>query len=158
MHAERIMIADSDCLQAVRSSDAARTMTLYLTYQPCHFSGGHQRPSHISCTQELIRYKRNELQAHNVTLEVKIAYIYRAFWDLDKSDVKYWRMIENAKSGMRLLREDGVGLKAFDEDDWAFVTQCCGRDVQERLRNLEDLEVGYRQICDAFNHKFIGSI
>lgn len=157
-HAEKIMMSDINCLRAVCASHDPRTMDLYLTYQPCHFSGGHHRPLPISCTDELIQYNRNQLQKHNVKLNIKVAYIYRAFWDTDKSESKYWRMIENAKSGICLLRENCIQLTAFSEEDWDFVKKCCSKDAQRQIKNVGELQMEYRKICDAFNRTFLASL
>ena len=39
MHAESFVIADETILSAVRAGEVAE-LTLYLSYQPCHHSGG----------------------------------------------------------------------------------------------------------------------
>ena len=155
VHAEKLMIWDWNCLNAIRSSDDARVMTLYLTYQPCHYSGGHTRPSTISCTEELLKYKIRELDKHNIQLHIKVAYIYRAFWNPDKIERKYWRMIENAQNGIRLLKENKIALDAFDDSDWAFIHSFCGVGVQQQIKNLESVKLAYRKRCDAFNQQFL---
>jgi len=156
-HAEKLMIWDFACLNAIRSSKDARIMTLYLTYQPCHFSGGHSRPSSISCTQELVRFKERELEKHNVSLIVKVAYIYRAFWDPGNSDRKYWKMIENAKLGIRLLRQHGIALEAFEESDWLLIRTFCSDDAQKRIQSIESFKQNHRRECDSFNQNFLKS-
>jgi len=154
-HAEKIMICDLECLNAIRSSHDARIMTLYLTYQPCHFSGGHTRPSAISCTEELVRYKESVLEKHNVKLKIKIAYIYRAFWDLRNSERKYWQMIQNARIGIQRLHYHNISLHAFDETDWALILTFCSNETRTKIGNIESFKQARREHCDAFNHKFL---
>ena len=77
-------------------------MNIYLTYQPCHFSGGHYRKSNNSCTESLIQYYNNVLKPYSISANIRFGYLYRAHWT---ESPKYVIMIKNAQEGIKLLRE-----------------------------------------------------
>ena len=84
-------IADPDMIAAYAADGAERRVSLYLTYQPCHFSGGHVKTIGkavtTSCTNRLLKWAMTELAPHGVSMEVVLAKIYRAHWeDLHKTE------------------------------------------------------------------------
>ena len=94
LHAERFLISDAALLEAIdHLPRAGGTLTLYLTYQPCHHSGGHKRQgmgSHgTSCTAALLKHMRTHLTPRNVRLAIRVAYLYRAHWEDHLIDAKY---------------------------------------------------------------------
>lgn len=104
-HAEMFFVSDPDLRQLLTHR---QTITLYLTYQPCHFSGGHYKLSNISCTESLRQFHEKILSPLNIDLKIRFAYLYRAHWETYA--YKYKRMIDNANDGLRLL------LNCFDVD------------------------------------------
>eukprot|EP01052_Picozoa_sp_SAG31_P015196 SAG31_NODE_970_length_10676_cov_12.566985_3_plen_628_part_00 len=103
-HAEQFMLEDADLaarLEHAKSrqkeqeqqGDAATPgnshairrrevrLTIYLTYQPCHFSGGHVKnigkAVTTSCTNRLLLWSRAVLQPAGVTLVIRLAKLYR---------------------------------------------------------------------------------
>ncbi len=158
IHAEKLLVSDKSFSNIIRSNKECRKLILYMTYQPCHYSGGHQRPLLISCTEELIKYNKEVLKPYNVQLQIKTAYIYRAFWQFENSHPKYWKMINNAKEGMRLLRVNNITVDAFNSEDWDFVKGLCDDDTKNILHNIPICAVKYREITDTFNYNFFNMI
>jgi len=126
-------------------------LTLYLTYQPCHFSGGHRSPNCKSCTMRLLQFKA-KMQVH---IDIKVAYIYRAHWiNMQQYEIQ----AHNARNGMRLLLWHGVPMTAFTLHDWQFIA----REFQVKLPSAPLLSVRFsmdrfidtyiRNICDDTMH------
>ena len=122
IHAERFLMADpglADTLCAL-PDDGERRVVLYMTYQPCHHSGGHRRRgmgAHgTSCTEAILEYVERSLRPRGVTLELKIAYLYRAHWEEGAFHPKYQPAVEAAR-GLRLLASAGVRLSALTHHD-----------------------------------------
>lgn len=112
-HAEMFFISDKYLREHLKSN---QIITLYLTYQPCHYSGGHQRANNMSCTESLIHFNRKVLAPLNILLKIKFAYLYRAHWKL--IELKYENMISNANIGLKLLL-DNFDVQVMDDDDIA---------------------------------------
>jgi pyrimidine deaminase RibD-like protein len=55
----------------------AATLTMYISLQPCHHSSS---TTQISCTSDLQRWHRHELQPRGIALDLAIAYPYRSHW------------------------------------------------------------------------------
>ena len=135
VHAERFLLSDArlrDALEALPPSGGQ--LLLYLTYQPCHHSGGHRRSGMgehtTSCTTLLLDHLRNVLAPRHVSLHVKIAYIYRAHWSPTTSaGRRYAPAVQAARQGLQLLREGGVKLSALSPDDWDWLAAQCDDDV-----------------------------
>jgi hypothetical protein len=104
-HAEMFFVSDTELRKILTNG---QTITLYLTYQPCHFSGGHYKLSNISCTESLQQFKEKILSPLKIDLKIRFSYLYRAHWET--YPYKYRRMIDNANHGLRLL------LYSFDVD------------------------------------------
>lgn len=118
LHAENFVVLDAVLREQIRSCGEGDILVLYLTYQPCHFSGGHDRTRDTSCTETLVRFHAEELAPRGIQLMIKVCYLYRAHW-LDMQS--YSPMITNALEGLRLLRRSGVLLEAMCRRDWQFL-------------------------------------
>ena len=124
IHAERLMINDSDLISNL---DTDQTLTLYLTLQPCHYSGGHVKAKDISCTNALIAFHERWLKPLNVKVSIRFAYLYRAHWTIDCR--KYEAMIINSNIGLKLL------TKYFDVDvmkDFDVLYKYCSDEEKKR--------------------------
>ena len=138
-------------------SDGGR-LVLYMTYQPCHHSGGHSRRSmgqhSTSCTELLIRHVRETLRSRAVHLELRIAYLYRAHWEKGSFDPKYAPAVDAARRGLQLLAKEGVQLSAFTPVDWQWLVTLCDdrtrRAWQERSPPFRDDVLAARERMDAF--------
>lgn len=129
VHAEMLMIHDNEVATALARG---HTLTLYLTYQPCHFSGGHgqrHRATRLSCTMALIRFFERHMQPLGVQLVVRFSYIYRAHWET--ADRKYDEMIANARVGIQLLSRIAT-LRVMDEIDYSVLYRFCDESEQEK--------------------------
>lgn len=119
IHAEMFLIGDS----FLRSKlDKNQVLTLYLTFQPCHFSGGHRKMSSISCTEALQQFYHKTLEPKNIKLIVKFGYIYRAHWI--KTPLRYMPMIENARCGLKILKTF-ADVHIIDECDYKTLYNFC---------------------------------
>ena len=83
LHAEHFLLADQDLAAAVsRLPEGAGRLLIYLTYQPCHHSGGHRRQGmgahSLSCTNLLLSYMREQLAPRRLGLALRIAYLCAA--------------------------------------------------------------------------------
>lgn len=125
LHAEHFLTQDPQLDAAVRGLGGPGRLTLYLTYQPCHKSGGHDvatmGSAYTSCTELLIRHLRTHLAPHGVEIDVAVAYIYRAHWREGMYPKKYAPVVASAREGLRLLFAAGIGVRAFGAEDWGFL-------------------------------------
>ena len=172
VHAERFMLADpgmARALDEVKDAKAHGTrarLVLYLTYQPCHHSGGHSRRGMgehgTSCTELLCEYVRDVLAPIGVALEVRITYVYRAHWETGAYDPKYAPAVQAARQGLDLLAEAGVGLAACTLADWEWLVSLCEEPVQTAWRNqahpLDTACREQRSRMDGFIARFLGSL
>ena len=110
-------------------------LLLYLTYQPCHHSGGHSKKvlgDHgTSCTELLCSYVREVLRPQHVALEVRISYTYRAHWEVGEYDPKYEPAVLAARRGLQLLVDEGVRLEPFAAADWSWLVAHCDAPARE---------------------------
>lgn len=144
-HAETFLVADSRLrarIAALASDDAVHEpsrLVLYMTYQPCHFSGGHtgeqMRSSAMSCTSLLLRYVRDVLSPARVPLELVISYVYRAHWQEGQFPAKYSPAVAAARDGIRLMAgAEEVSLRAFQREDWQSLALLTDAEAQLVLR------------------------
>lgn len=125
IHAEEIAMNDKDVLLYVPH---CKNITFYLTYNPCHFSGGHNGSCNTkSCTLSLLKFQKKFAKCH---FEIVIAYTYRAHWMTQKCDckfdvapVKYEPNILKSQEGIYMLFQRGIQLRSFKEKDYDFL-QC----------------------------------
>lgn len=99
-HAEMFFISDVEVRKVLKYNCS---ITLFLTYQPCHYSGGHDRTNNISCTEALIHFSDKILRPLHCSLKIKFAYLYRAHWK--DNNPKYEIMIKNSNTGLKMLLE-----------------------------------------------------
>jgi len=156
VHAEHFMLADPGLTHAIqgataalrgggsggqRDQPAAVRLTLYMTYQPCHHSGGHNRRGMgehgTSCTELICKYLRDVLAPLGIALELKITYLYRAHWEAGAYDSKYAPAVEAARKGLRLLSDAGIACSACKSGDWEWLIGLCDETVREAWRDAE---------------------
>jgi len=133
----------------VHEAQTGLRLLLYMTYQPCHHSGGRvpkealgrlsyaaSAPQHpATCSERLRDFYIKELRPYGVALELVLADVYKATWDeeLHPSEVErrvYATKSESAREGMRMLLSEGVTMRAMMPDDWTFIVSLCDPDVQ----------------------------
>ena len=106
VHAEMFAIYDTELRRHLKSG---QVLTLYLTFQPCHFSGGHYKMKPTSCTEALIHFFEKTLAPLGIKLRIKFGYIYRAHWIT--AHARYNEMITNATQGLiRLSKCAEIGV------------------------------------------------
>lgn len=110
-HAEMFFISDEQLRKELQPN---QVITIFLTFQPCHYSGGHHKPSNMSCTESLIYFNDKILKPLHICLKIRFAYLYRAHWKLIEN--KYEEMVYNANVGLKLLL-DNFDVKVIDEND-----------------------------------------
>lgn len=127
VHAETFLIYDDELRKHILQG---KILTLLMTYQPFHYSGGHWRVSSLSCTESLIHFYNKHLAPHGVRVRIKVAYLYRAHWVAAPS--KYCVMIENARTGLRLLMETFPDVTMINRDDVEWLLPFFDADVRSR--------------------------
>lgn len=153
VHAESFLVRDDALRDAVRERPGG-TLTLWMTFQPCHRSGGRTRHGcKKSCTELLERFHRGTLAPHGVSLVVATANVYRAHWRRQEEWDVYHVQIRNAEAGIvRLARFATV--RAFAPDDWAVVEALCDGAagcVTEEHRAA-------RKAMDEYNHQYLAGL
>jgi hypothetical protein len=109
VHAEEFMLADPQLLALLRGGsdaggDRARILRLYMSYQPCHHSGGRlpeaktpedarkqlelaarrkDQGHPTSCSERLRAFYEAEMREHAISLELVVADLYKAMWTED---------------------------------------------------------------------------
>ena len=165
VHAEQFVVYDKALRDKVASSPGA-CLVLYLTYQPCHFSGGHTFSqidrADTSCSLLLERFHSSFLAPRNVSLDLKVAFVYRSHWKTSLVHPRYAPAIERSKEGIRLLKRAGVGMAAFRAQDWEYVLSHCTSDVRDAFREkrppfTDDVRFE-RAALDVFFHGFLSSV
>jgi hypothetical protein len=133
-----------------REAETGLRLLLYMTYQPCHHSGGRvpkealgrlsyasSAPVHpATCSESLRDFYIKELRPYGVALELVLADVYKATWDeeLHPSEVErqvYSNKSESAREGMRMLLAEGITMRAMQPADWDFIVSLCDPEVQQ---------------------------
>ena len=140
VHVEDQVVADRD-LAAALGRPGPKVLTLYVGYQPCHYSAGGRKlhGAHAkSCTVLLIDWWRRDLRDRGVALHIKCLGVYRAQWE----DAAHFVRADSAKPGdldtfvpranaaregiQRILREPGVHMTGMTPADWlVFLRRHC---------------------------------
>ena len=160
IHAEHFICNDEELLRLLHllpseSDEEKRRLTVFMTYQPCHYSGGHGRRSRLSCTELMIDFYKQHLLPRNIKLSLKIAYIYRAHWSRANIEKKYWPMIDSSVCGIQKMSENGIYLNSFSSMDWAFIHSLCTNEVLCALENSCPNSLQSRVQMDTFIAKFL---
>ena len=142
VHAEVFLLSDASLSRALESlPESGGRLTFYLTYQPCHHSGGHSKGNlgkhTTSCTELLCDHVRDVLTPRRVHLDLRIAYIYRAHWETGAYDPKYAPAVQAARDGLALLALHGVGLAALGPADWQWLVDQCDEYVRVAWREMK---------------------
>lgn len=153
IHAEMFAIYDQDLRNKF---DYNQTLNMYLTFQPCHYSGGHNKVKNISCTESLQKFYIEFLKPFNISFNVKFAYLYRAHWiDIDP---KYNIMIENAKKGLKIL-STFANVSVIDTYDIDILKKFCHSDTEKKLNSGHyDQLILNRSKIVQFIEKFLKTI
>lgn len=152
-HAEMLFIFDADLRKQLHNDSS---ICMYLTYQPCHFSGGHYKVSVKSCTEALVHFYDKTLSPKNISLTIKFAYIYRAHWKVNCH--KYEPMIENAKEGLKILKSK-FNIQLMTLDDINELYEFCSESEKEKLDSSElTLILQNREKVYNFFKEFLDSI
>lgn len=161
VHAEQLALQDANFLRCI---GALHRIQFFLTYNPCHFSGGHNGfIKKISCTNSILEfYARN---AHlNIGIEIVISYPYRAHWRTQSCSCNlqtelappcYLHSILLARKGIALLKDRGIAIRSFCAQDYdllmrQFFPQLLPLFETHRARILDR-----RALCDLFTAKVI---
>lgn len=153
VHAEMFMIYDNYLREKLQKN---QTLTLYLTYQPCHFSGGKIKHSQLSCTKSIEQFYEKILQPLNISLVIKFAYIYRAHWM--NAPFRFQNMIQNAVEGLHILKKCAK-LEIIDKDDWPIIYHHCSEQVKKEWdEGKYDLLLQERKKLTLFIKSFLENI
>ena len=127
IHVEDFVVSDPILQEKIlfnKSPDT--TLTLYITYQPCHHSAGGRKSDHKhakSCTNTILNWDR-----HGIKLIIKCCGLYRVHWEDNKlfektTDVKiFGKKISSASSGLLLLlSQNDVEVEAMQKEDWDLI-------------------------------------
>lgn len=152
VHAEAQLVRCSALLDALASAPALQELRLWLTFQPCHYSGGDDKTqSTLSCTELLRQLHEQHLQRSGVRLRIKIANVYRAHWSRLREATTHMRCILSSRSGIALLKTF-ADVDAFAPEDWVFVESLCKGGVTVPTEHCVA-----RRIMDAHNRAFLRS-
>ena len=184
-HAEEFLLADAALADAIGRAAAGARLELLMTYQPCHHSGGRLRPVDAppaavapppgaraaskhptSCSVRLLEWCEAELRPRGVALVLAMADLYKVLWEDDRHPSEAERVVYSAKrtygrDGMRMLLAAGVAMRAFDDDDWAFLVSLCDGAVRDAYARrgaappFTAAHVEARRRMDAYNAAFL---
>ena len=134
-HAEEFM-CDDPILRAHLSDYRKGGLVVYMTYQPCHYSGGHLTRSCKSCTLLLRDFVRTRLRPLGISRELVFAYTYRAHWEKRHCDIRYWTKVDSAIVGIQMLKREGVQMRSFSRRDWKALLRFASPKVRAQVREL----------------------
>ena len=146
-----------EALLALVRGGRARELQLYMSYQPCHHSGGRlpedaarkrkvaaQRANQghpTSCSVRLRDFCMRELRSHGTELVLVVADLYKVMWTAERmverapeAVVERSTYCADASSGLEglrlLLAEAGISFRSMSATDWAFLIGLCDPSVQ----------------------------
>jgi len=152
VHAEAQLVQCTSLHRAIRENPLATELRLWLTFQPCHYSGGNDRDrSSLSCTELLHDFYKEHLVPADVRLCVQVANVYRAHWSRLAEAKTHMQCILASRSGLALLASF-ASVSAFTCEDWAYVESLgdAGAVVSPAHRTS-------RALLDAHIRKFLRS-
>lgn len=153
LHAEDFALKDAYRFKNISN---VSKMMLYLTYNPCHFSGGHSGIcSAKSCTDNLIQFSKNY---SNICIEVKISYTYRVHWtllkcncaDCEPAPEKYRPMIRQSQIGLHKIAMNNIKVSSFDPDDYEYLLRFANDIVKSQWEVEKHSILKKRSIVDEF--------
>lgn len=157
VHAEIMITQDQEVIKHLKN---CHHILLYLTYNPCHFSGGHHGfIKQNSCTKALINFKELHLDPLNISFEVAISYPYRVHWKIKTNccdiqthfaPVCYTKTIQNARSGLLLLDQKNIHIRALKKCDYETLLEFCLPETRNVFISKKDSILEKRQTCDSF--------
>lgn len=135
IHCEQLMATDPLLHQALLKSKA-KTLMIYLKFQPCHFSSGNParfpdgylfqgKSDERSCTNILIDFDARYIKPLGKRTEVAVANIYKADWQFKgfRKREDDLQTVQNAREGIQLLIKNGITLRGMTEKDWCFLAE-----------------------------------
>ena len=159
-------------------------LRLYMTYQPCHHSGGRVPKDIIarggegadvaelqahqtSCSERLLAFYERSLRPKGVALSLVLADIYKATWEeeLHPSEAErrvYGDKAAAAREGMRMLMGAGVDMRGMRNSDWSFLVSLCDEPVRAAWEArgtaespISRMHVALRERLDAYVTYFL---
>lgn len=127
VHAEVFAVHDTKLALLMRPGD---TLTLYLSYQPCHHNGGGRwvKGHATSCAKMLCEWAKGKLTKLGVRLDVRCSDIFRAGWTdpgkfaTEEDAALFHARCEAARDGIRMLHTtDNISVSGFFPEDWVFL-------------------------------------
>ena len=158
VHAESFIVFDprlrSKLLHATK-------LDIYITFQPCHYSGGHEYVQNISCTELLLNFQEKCLAKNGILMEIHIGYIYRAHWQIDcVAMMKYTTMVRNAITGFKLLLENNIKISVINENDInnVLIQHCDTNIVKKWFTGFYSFHMEKRKELEKFMNDYIEQI
>ena len=156
-------------------------LLLYMTYQPCHHSGGmvsrdaslvSARATHVhqaSCSERLLEYYSTKLRPRGVELTLVLADVYKATWEAESHQTEVERQVyagkaAAAREGMFMLLEQGIAMRGMRPSDWSFLVSLCDDDVREAYaergsargrRRISPMHMELRARMDSYVSYFV---
>ena len=154
------MVTDKELLKVLDGRDrsgyggaapsAPARLLLYMTYQPCHHSGGRVPKAALAregaavgevavhpttCSERLREFFLSRVAPNGVGLTLILADVYKATWEEELHPTDLERKVYGSKSGaaregMRLLLDVGVRMRGMRGDDWEYLVTLADDDVQ----------------------------
>jgi len=164
VHVEQLIQDDKELRQCIREKkDNNLHLKLYITFQPCHHSGGGQNFENehkTSCTVSLLEYWQKVLDPLGIRFTIKCFGIYRAHWEettqfgKGSQAARYQARAINALNGLRLLlaacKRSGGKLRLLAMEDRAEWTHLLSRTFgQHVVGNISEAYWEKRQVYDA---------
>ncbi len=134
-HAEEFLVCDKRIYHHVRTFKP-KAMVMFMKHHPCHHSSGNARryPQGYafngtkgdpkSCASQMIRYYTEVLRPNGVELVIKVAWLYKAFWQhATREDDKI--TVKNSLEGLEMMLEAGIRFSAMQPHDWIILANMC---------------------------------
>jgi hypothetical protein len=162
LHVEDLVVADRRLEEALCSPYPNKTLTIYVSYQPCHHSGGGRKLVHVhgkSCSRLIASWWKQKLQPRNVDFRFKCCGLYRAHWEDStlfrlKEDVDmYGARSGRAREGLQLLNSGGIRVEGMNDEDWKRFLSWCDPKITAQIS--ED-HWQRRKIFDEKVREFLG--
>jgi hypothetical protein len=168
LHVEDLMTTDAELHEALRARPGRKVVTLFITYQPCHHSGGHRQLATLhrkSCSEKVRAWARDTLAPCDARLRIKCFNLYRVHWvdaaifhDADDERLFGARAGLALEGLLGLLREPNIGVDVMAPEDWPVFLRLLARGSDLLVPAVSDEDWATRRKYEASCQAYLDTL